>query len=714
MSKYLTQLLKYQFVLVFIYLFIIGAATTAGAQFIIEVDDISYSVSTPRKAVISHLGYLEKSNFYPPIASQTLYAPEMSLGKKINLIIKLKQIFQEIGYLQVYDIPDRRNYNDADRKRKYVLFEAYPSIYLEKVDGDWLYSQETVLAIQQIHDKLFATSPPKVVKKASEASAEVTQKGKSEKNTVVVDEGDPLDLESEEVVKELKKLEKKYEDELSEADVSLDYKFSTATPFNTIMSLDYFLSETSFRPTLAGKTLAGNLPEEQKIILSIKLKQILEGRGVVLRYDKIPKDANFQDTLSSNASGQKKYVISNILPEVYLEKVGDEWLFSNHTVKLIPRMHSSVYLLGTDLLETFVSFIQKYLGTNIYTSFSKTFWKDVGFGLFIFSGLLVFWVLKLIFFLLNKVVFKDKDKRAQFSKFTLSLCYTLSIMLFVYLIPSIGLHAETLVTSVLIAKLMSLLFSTNTLFRLVDFVVFFILQKAHDSPSKLAADSKGLTPFIGIFLKIIIFFGAVILLFRILNVDTTKMLTGLSIGGLAVALAAQESIKNFIGSIMIFLDRPFKVGDFVRFGTNLGTIENIGLRSTRIRTPEHSLISVPNGNLINMDLNNLGMRQYRRYKTLIRLGYDTPLKKVNKYVESLRKMVEEHPKTRKDVYHIYMHELGKYSLDVLFYIYFEVPEYGDELACRQEMIQKIIRLAEKQDIKFAIPQVASSLDDGQA
>lgn len=171
------------------------------------------------------------------------------------------------------------------------------------------------------------------------------------------------------------------------------------------------------------------------------------------------------------------------------------------------------------------------------------------------------------------------------------------------------------------------------------------------------SDDQLLPIFIRI-LKAMIVIGGSIHVLDVFNVDLTALIAGLSIGGLAVALAAQDTVKHLIGSMMIYADRPFQLGDFISSGEIVGTVEDIGFRSTRIRTPDSSLISVPNGALVDMTVNNIGSLQFRRFNTTIGVAYYTPPALIQKFVEGLREMNQLHPKTKNDVSFIHLNNMG--------------------------------------------------------
>jgi len=196
---------------------------------------------------------------------------------------------------------------------------------------------------------------------------------------------------------------------------------------------------------------------------------------------------------------------------------------------------------------------------------------------------------------------------------------------------------------------------------------------------------------------------AVIFLANTLYENPTSLLAGLGIGGLAFALAANDILKNLFGSFTLLLDRPFQIGDWVLIEGTEGTVEKVGFRTTRIRTFYNSLVTLPNSKITSSAIDNYGARRYRRLKTYISLAYDTPAEKIEAYVEGVRELVRRHPDTRKDYFHVYVNQLSESSVDVLLYIFFEVPDWGKELAAREKILLDILRLADKLNVEIAFP-----------
>lgn len=223
-----------------------------------------------------------------------------------------------------------------------------------------------------------------------------------------------------------------------------------------------------------------------------------------------------------------------------------------------------------------------------------------------------------------------------------------------------------------------------------------------------------LVPLVVKSLKVFITALVVVLLADRLAIEIAPLLTGLGLGGLAFALAAKDMVGNLFGSVMVIFDRTFQVGDWVVIDDIEGTVEQVGFRSTRIRTFYNSLITLPNSNLVTSSVDNYGRRRYRRWKTTLSLTYGTPPGRIEAFCEGVRELVRRHPYTRKDYYQVYLNSFGPASLDVLVYIFFSTPDWSTELRERHRLMLDVIRLAQRLGVDFAFPTQTLHLvqDDG--
>jgi MscS family membrane protein len=210
--------------------------------------------------------------------------------------------------------------------------------------------------------------------------------------------------------------------------------------------------------------------------------------------------------------------------------------------------------------------------------------------------------------------------------------------------------------------------------------------------------------------KVIIILVLPLFALQNLGVNVMSLVAGLGLGGLAFALAARDTAANLFGSLMILIDRPFKTGDYVVIDGQSGTVVEIGLRSTRIRTFYNSLISVPNAEVANKSIDNMGKREYRRVKTLIDLTYDTSPEKIEALLESIKEIIEAHPDTNKENYHVVFDGFGASALQILVYLFIKVEDWSRELVVKQNIYLDIIRAAHELEIEFAFPTTTLHID----
>jgi MscS family membrane protein len=170
-----------------------------------------------------------------------------------------------------------------------------------------------------------------------------------------------------------------------------------------------------------------------------------------------------------------------------------------------------------------------------------------------------------------------------------------------------------------------------------------------------------------------------------------------------VALAARDSLANLLGSMLIMIEKPFRVGHYVKVSGGEGTVEDVGFRSTRIRTADNSLISIPNNSVVNATVENLSLRKMRRQRFLIQVTYDTPREKLEQLIAGIKQIIADHPLTNKTNFNVRFNDFGESSLNILVYFYIETTDYSAELAAREEILLQIMDLAKQLGIDFAFP-----------
>ena len=212
-----------------------------------------------------------------------------------------------------------------------------------------------------------------------------------------------------------------------------------------------------------------------------------------------------------------------------------------------------------------------------------------------------------------------------------------------------------------------------------------------------------LLPFARVFGRFAIFVIALVVLAAHIGYDVRGVIAGLGIGGAAIALASKDSIENFFGAVTLALDLPFGVGDWVKTSGVEGNVERIGLRSTRIRTFEDSLVTLPNSNLIRASVENMGARRYRRMLVKFNVMHDAPVEAIEEFVSDVRQLVRSLPDNIEGKDQVSLVDLTNEGSTIQVVCYFGTDDYGVELADRQTILTGVLRLAAKHDLKLGIP-----------
>jgi len=188
-----------------------------------------------------------------------------------------------------------------------------------------------------------------------------------------------------------------------------------------------------------------------------------------------------------------------------------------------------------------------------------------------------------------------------------------------------------------------------------------------------------------------------------LGIPAYSVVAGLGVGGIAVALAAKDSLANLIGSLLIMFEKPFRVGHWIKVDNIEGFVESIGFRSTRIRTFYNSLVSIPSNHLVNSTVDNMAMRKLRAVRTVLHISYATPADKVEGFVAAIKQLIENGPYAYRKWFRIRFDDFGEYGLSILVNFLLDVTDNQVEQVERQRILLEILKLAETMDIQFAIP-----------
>ena len=238
------------------------------------------------------------------------------------------------------------------------------------------------------------------------------------------------------------------------------------------------------------------------------------------------------------------------------------------------------------------------------------------------------------------------------------------------------------------------------LLRAVDVLAGVVMEtpwaKAHPA-------SRSLVPLGARLATVLIGAVAVVAVLSEFGYPVTSLVAGLGIGGLAIALAGQKTMENLFGAFALGLDQPFREGDFVRVEDFVGTVEAIGLRSTRIRTLDRTLVSIPNGKLADMRLESFSARDRIRFATDLGLTYQTTAAQLREVLAGLERVLRAHPRLWPDALTVRFKALGDSALVVEVMAWFQTSDFGEFQAIRQEVLLQFMEVVEKAGTCFAYP-----------
>lgn len=203
--------------------------------------------------------------------------------------------------------------------------------------------------------------------------------------------------------------------------------------------------------------------------------------------------------------------------------------------------------------------------------------------------------------------------------------------------------------------------------------------------------------------KVLLLGIAVLSALQNLGFNITALLGALGLGGLAIAFGLQKTIENFFGGVQVIGDRPVEVGHFGRFGSWIGIVEEIGLRSTRIRTLDRTIVTIPNADFATMEIENFAHRDRIRFATTLGLRYETSADQLRHVLAALKELLVSHERVLPDPARVRFVGFGAFSLDVEVYAYIDTSDWNEFLAIREELMLRVIDVVEASGTGFAFP-----------
>ena len=201
--------------------------------------------------------------------------------------------------------------------------------------------------------------------------------------------------------------------------------------------------------------------------------------------------------------------------------------------------------------------------------------------------------------------------------------------------------------------------------------------------------------------RVLIYIVAIFLVLTILEINLTGLIAGLGLGGVIVTLAAQDTAKNLFGGAMIFIDKPFAVGDWIQVDNYEGTIEDITFRTTRIRTFENALVNIPNAMIADASVTNWSKMEKRRYKTNLCVELNTPLEKLEMLKTRIEKMLQERESVYDDSIIVRFDQITDNGINILIYTYTNSVDYASYLKEVEDINIKIMKILKEENVKLA-------------
>jgi MscS family membrane protein len=409
-----------------------------------------------------------------------------------------------------------------------------------------------------------------------------------------------------------------------------------------------------------------------------------------------------EGSLDDNLPSSRERVGAVVTPsdryDITLERVqrgkgAPIWLFSAETLKEVPGIYEELDVRSID------AYLPKALAHTWLLWFPLWQWLVILLVIPLSFGLATL-VTRLLTPLL--LLFVRRIAGVQGDRHVVRLTGPLRILIFALAIWSLSLFSRSVLTSFFwayVASTLSVIGVTWLCARFID-IVFRMKERqlGVTSTNRISVVQLGRK-----LSKIVVVISGTLVILYIANINLTAVLTGLGVGGIAVAFAAQKTLENLFGGIMIASDEPIRIGDFCQAGDYKGTVEDVGLRSTRIRTLDRTVVSVPNGQLAVMSIENFTLRDKIWFHHTLQLRYETASDQLRYILAEVRKLLYQHPKVESSSARVRFIGFGKSSLDLEVFAYVLETEPVSFLSVQEDLLLHIMEIVEASGSSFAFP-----------
>jgi MscS family membrane protein len=471
------------------------------------------------------------------------------------------------------------------------------------------------------------------------------------------------------------------------------------SPYGTVVGFLKAAEQADWKH--AADFLDSKRPPPQKEELARQLKLVLD-KGLTLDLDTLSKSpegaSQEQWRRTRNEIGTAR--IDNQKLVILLDRIeptakrAPYWLFSAETLSQIPG------IAGNLEAPWFEAYIPKSLVENRLLGIPVFRWILIPLVISLAFGV-VFVITSVAGFLI-KGIFRLLGMSPIFLRG--GLLGPVRVLILAYLVYAVAPLAHTLVGRQIwrdvVAQAVAILGFAWFLTRTLDLVTELAVARFRRTNSLPRIAHLRLSRWV--FKAVVAVIALVIILYRV-GINPTTVVTGLGLGGVALAFAAQKTIENVFGTVMIVADQPLRVGDFCKIGDSMGTIEDIGLRSTRVRTLDHTLLTVPNGQLASMIVENYASRQRIWFRHVIRLRYETSADQLRHVLAEIRKLLQEHPRVESSSARVRFIRFGGSSLDLEIFAYVLLADYAAFLEVQEELLLRIMDIIEGAGTGVALP-----------
>ncbi len=425
----------------------------------------------------------------------------------------------------------------------------------------------------------------------------------------------------------------------------------------------------------------------------VQLKRVLDARGIYVRVDELPTDNDYRDPVTGN----HRVKVSSQLDQIVLVRREGRWVLSDDTLRGAKSLYRETFPVDLDRV---VQSLPAWMTVKV---FGLAGWQALFFLILVTLGYALRWLVSEVITrqlrrLMKRLGVLGIEELLEHAASPLGLLVMAGL---IYIgIPALNLPVRLATVLFVAVRTMAAVSVVMLAYRAADIASNVFASRAEKTDTKL---DDQLIPVLRKTAKVAIVLVGIIFVLQNLDVDVTSLLTGVGLGGLALALAAKDMAMNFFGSITIFTDHPFQIGDWVNTAGVEGVVEEVGMRSTRIRTFYNSVVTVPNGKFIDATVDNYGRREFRRCSIKLGVTYDTTPEQIEAFCNGIRGLIKAHPATRKDYYEVHFAGYGDFALEIMLYFFFAVPSWTDELRARHELFLDFLRLAKSLDIGFAFP-----------